>query len=177
MKLGERTGTSQGTIFLGCLLAVAAGSVFAHLSRLWVGYHFGARMGGTDVTNVALQFTASPRLPNPLAASFVGVGFAVVMGLNALRFRIPGFPLNPMGYALAMNFGVDYYWFGLLVAWGLKAAVQRAAGLKGYRQLHLAALGVILGEFTVEACWATIALVTRMATYTVSINGRLIWNQ
>ncbi|MBM3458265.1 MAG: hypothetical protein FJX77_07010 [Armatimonadetes bacterium] len=177
MKIGERTGTNQKVIFVAVLLAVIAGSVFGHLTRIWSGYLYGARMAGSDVTNVAVQLTSSPRLPNPVAMSMVGVGAAVVLGLNFLRFQIPGFPLNPMGYALAMNFGVDYYWFGLLVAWLLKYSVQRAAGLKGYRQLHLTALGVILGEFTVETLWAGIAIITRMATYTVSINGRLLWNQ
>jgi hypothetical protein len=82
-----------------------------------------------------------------------------------------------MGYALTMNFGVDYYWFSLVVAMALKASVQRYAGLKGYRQLHHAALGVILGEFAVEAVWSTVTMVTRMATYSISINGRLGWNQ
>ncbi len=177
MKIGERTGTNQGVIFLAVLLAVIAGSVFGHLTRIWSGYQFGARMGGSDVTNVAVQLTTSPRLPNPVAMSMVGVGLSVVLGLNYLRFQFPGFPLNPMGYALAMNFGVDYYWFGLLVAWLLKFGVQRGMGLKGYRQLHLTALGVILGEFTIETLWAGIAIFTRMATYSVSINGRLIWNQ
>jgi hypothetical protein len=82
-----------------------------------------------------------------------------------------------MGYALCMNFGVDYYWFGLLLAWAVKSFVQRAAGLKGYHRLHQAALGVILGEIAVGAFWSVITMATRMATYTVSINGRLGWNQ
>lgn len=177
MKMGERTGTSQGIIFIGVMLATLAGSVFGHLVRIWLGYHYGARMGGTDVATVVNELTSNPRLPSATAMLFVGVGFAVVVGLNFLRFRFPWFPLHPMGYALAMNFGVDYYWFGLLVAWALKAGVQRYVGLKGYHKLHQAALGVILGEFTVEAVWAVVSMVTRMATYTVSINGRLLWNQ
>ena len=102
---------------------------------------------------------------------------AVVLGLNFLRFQVPWFPLNPMGYALAMNFGVDYYWFGLLVAFVVKGVVQRYSGLKGYRKLHGVALGVILGEFTVELLWSIISIVGRYATYSISINGRLGWNQ
>lgn len=177
MKMGERTGTSQGVIFAAVVIAVVAASVFGHLTRVWLGYHYGARMGGSDVANVVNEFTTNPRLPNGIAMLFVGIGFAVVLGLNYLRFQLPWFPLNPMGYALAMNFGVDYYWFGLLVAWGLKAGVQRYVGLKGYHKLHQAALGVILGEFTVEAIWAAVSMIYRMATYTISINGRLLWNQ
>jgi hypothetical protein len=102
----------------------------------------------------------------------VGIGMAFVFVLNFLRFRLPGFPFNPMGYALAMNFGVDYYWFGLLIALVVKSSVQRYSGLKGYEKLHAVALGIILGEFTVEAIWAITAMVTHSATYTVSINDR-----
>jgi hypothetical protein len=177
MKMGERTGTSQGVIFLGVILAVIAGSVFGHLTNIWIGYRYGAPVGGEEVMGVVTQLTAPPRVPNPVAMLFVGIGFAVVIGLNFLRFRLPWFPLNPMGYALAMNFGVDYYWFGLLIAWALKAGSQRYGGMQGYNKLHQVALGVILGEFTVETLWAVIAMVTRMATYTISINGRLGWNQ
>jgi uncharacterized protein DUF6785/uncharacterized protein DUF6784 len=177
MKMGERTGTSQGVIFAAVLIAVIAASVFGHLTRIWLGYQYGARMGGADVANVVSEFTTNPRLPNTVAMLFVGVGFVVVLLLNFIRFQLPWFPLHPMGYALAMNFGVDYYWFGLMVAWALKSGVLRYSGLRGYDKLHQAALGVILGEFAVEGIWATVAMVTRMATYTVSINGRLGWNQ
>ena len=37
--------------------------------------------------------------------------------------------------------------------------------------------GVILGEFTVELLWSSISIVGRYATYSISINGRLGWNQ
>ena len=53
-------------------------------------------------------------------------------GIDIVRFNFPGFPLNPVGYALAMNFGVDYYWFGLILALIVKSSVQRYSGLKGY---------------------------------------------
>jgi hypothetical protein len=49
--------------------------------------------------------------------------------------------------------------------------------LKGHAKLHEIALGVILAEFCAEAIWATYAMVTRTATYSVSINGRLGWDQ
>jgi hypothetical protein len=71
-----------------------------------------------------------------------------------------------------MNFGVDYYWFGLLLALALKVSVQRFFGLKGFRQLRFAAFGVLLGEFAAEAIWATIAMATRQSTYTIGFNER-----
>jgi hypothetical protein len=59
----------------------------------------------------------------------------------------------------------------------VKDSVQRYSGQRGYRKLHNVALGVILGEFTLETVWAIMAMVNRYATYSISINGRLGWNQ
>mgnify|MGYP000026494320 CR=1 FL=1 len=177
MRLGERTLTSQKVIFFAILLAIVWGSVSGHLTGMLRAFRWGARYAGSDVANVVHEFVNRPRLPNPTAMGFVGIGAGVVFALNFLRFRIPGFPLHPMGYALTMNFGVDYYWFGMLIAWAIKAGVQRYAGLKGYQKLHAVALGVILGEIAAETIWGPMALITGNATYTISINGRLHWQQ
>lgn len=177
MKMGERTGTSQGVIFASVLIATVAGSVFGHLTGIYRSYLHGAPLSGTDVADVTNQLVTHARLPNPVAMSMVGIGMLVVFVLNFLRFRVPWFPLNPMGYALSMNFGVDYYWFGMLFAWAVKASVQKYAGLRGYEKLHYTALGVIMGEFATETIWAAIAIFNRYATYSISINGRLGWNQ
>jgi hypothetical protein len=154
-----------------------AGSIAGHLVRIYTGYRDGAPSAGGDTASVAVNLVNNPRTPNGIAITFVFVGMGVVFLLDFLRFRLPWFPFHPAGYALAMNFGVDYYWFGLLVAFIVKGAVQRYSGLRGYRKLHNVALGIILGEFTVETLWAILTMVNRYATYSISINGRLGWNQ
>src|SRR5262249_19945273 len=115
--------------------------------------------------------------PNVVAILFVIIGFAFVLLLDFIRFRIPSFPLHPAGYALAMNFGLDYFWFGLVLVWLIKLFVERYYGLKGHEKLQQVALGIILAEFCAEAIWAVYAMYTRQATYTISINGRLGWDQ
>jgi hypothetical protein len=104
-------------------------------------------------------------------------GFVVVMVLDALRFRFPGFPLHPAGYWLSMNFGVDYYWFGLLIALLVKNFVQRYYGLSGYDRLRAVALGILLGEYSAETIWMVMALVTKQSTYTISFNDRSLGKQ
>ena len=108
----------------------------------------------------------------------VGVGFAFVLLLDFARFRVPGFPFHPAGYALAMNFGVDYYWFGLLIVLIVKVFVQRYYGLNGYDKLRHLAFGLILGEFVTEGIWAAFSMLNdRQATYSISINGKMGWDQ
>jgi hypothetical protein len=177
MKMAERTHLDQRFLLIALVLAIVAGNLCGHLVQIAYGYAWGGGVAGHDTAAVVADLVNNPRVPNHVAMSFVGLGMGFVFLLNFLRFRLPWFPFNPMGYALAMNFGVDYYWFGLLIALIVKSSVQRYSGLKGYEKLHAVALGVILGEFTVETIWAVIAMVGRFATYSISINGRLGWQQ
>jgi len=105
------------------------------------------------------------------------VGFVIVMVLDAIRFKFPGFPLHPAGYVLSMNFGVDYFWFGLLVAMFVKNFVQRYYGLRGYDKLRMVALGILLGEYAAETIWMGMALITKQSTYTISFNDRSLLAQ
>jgi hypothetical protein len=177
MKMGERSQMSQRGLFVAILLAIVAGSIAGHIVHIYLGYHYGAPSAGGDTAAVVNDLVTKPRTANSIAIFFIFVGMGVVFLLDFVRFRVPWFPLHPAGYALAMNFGVDYYWFGLLLAFIVKGAVQRYSGLRGYRKLHSVALGIILGEFTVETFWAIMTMVNRYATYSISINGRLGWDQ
>jgi hypothetical protein len=177
MKMGERTGLDQRGLFLALVIAVVAGSLCGHAARIGYAYVWGTGGAGYDTAQVVSNLVNDPRSPNSAGMLFVGLGMLFVFVLNFLRFQLPWFPFNPMGYALAMNFGVDYYWFGFLLALVIKTSVQRYSGLKGYEKLHAIALGVILGEFVIETIWALTAMVGRFATYSISINGRLGWDR
>jgi hypothetical protein len=104
-------------------------------------------------------------------------GASVVLLLDTLRFRIPGFPLHPAGYVLSMNFGIDYCWFGLLLALVVKNFVTRYYGLAGYDRLRHVAFGILLGEYAAELLWMSIAMLTGHSTYTISLNDRGIGTQ
>ncbi len=177
MKLGESVRLNQKALFVGLLLASLLGSVLGHLVYIYKGYRWGAPHEGGDTTDVVATLVNQHRPSNMVAILFVVIGFLVVMSLDFIRFRVPSFPLHPVGYALAMNFGLDYFWFGLSVVWLIKVFVERYYGLKGHEKLHQAALGIILAEYCAEMVWAFYAMVTRQATYSVSFNGRLGWNQ
>jgi hypothetical protein len=177
IKMAEVSRLNQRGMFFALVLATIVGSVLGHLIRIYLGYRFTPGDSAGDTTNVVATLTDTPRPPNVTAMLAVFAGFGFVMLLDFIRFRAPGFPFHPAGYALAMNFGVDYFWFGLLVVLLVKVFIQRYYGLKGYEKLRMVAFGVILGEFAAEAIWATMSMLNRQATYSISINGRLGWNQ
>ena len=169
-KMAERPNAIGTGFFIALMLAVVVGCLSAYAIRIYLGYRWGAVRAGDDTAAVVSDLLTNPRRPNAIAMAFVVLGMGMVFGLNKLRYTIPSFPLNPVGYALGMNFGVDYFWFGMLVAFLLKSGVQRYGGLKAYRQLHLIALGVMFGEYSAETIWSIYGMITHTNTYTVSIN-------
>ena len=177
IKLAEQHGVSQRAMFTAIALASVLGIAMGGLCQVIIGYRLGATNTAWDTPAIIQQLTDTPRPPNLAAICAITLGFAGVLALDSVRFHMPGFLLHPAGYALGMNFGIDYIWFGLTLVLILKVFVQRYYGLAGYEKLRMAALGIILGEYVAEAIWSSLAMLTHAATYTVSINGRLIWNQ
>jgi hypothetical protein len=131
----------------------------------------------TDAAGYLENILRDRKGPDVLGISMTMFGFAMVMALDAIRFKIPTFPLHPAGYVLSMNFGVDYYWFGLLIALFVKNFVQRYYGLRGYDKLRMVALGILLGEYAAETIWMGMALITKQSTYTISFNDRSLLPQ
>lgn len=174
-KLGQAASVSPRSVFWIIVAAFVIGTAVGQAAYAFRGYVRGAEPAWGEVGSAIRSISERPQAGGPAAPLAMMTGFAVVMLLDAIRFQVPGFPLHPLGYALSMNFGIDYCWFGLTIVLILKILVQRYYGLKGYERLRLVAIGVILGEFTAELIWATYSLSTQMITYTISINGRLGW--
>jgi hypothetical protein len=179
MKMGETSGVNQMLIFFVIVGATIIGTILAHITRIYLNYHLGygtwgggAGFGAGTVSTIS-SLLNNRRPANPVAISAVLAGLLVVIALDFIRFRYSGFPLHPAGYALAMNFGLDYYWTGLLAVLIIKVFVTHYYGLKGYDKMRNVALGVILGEFVVETIWAVMAMYTGHSTYSISINDRL----
>jgi len=178
MKMGDSAKLNQRAVFFAIFLATVVGCVLGHLFSIYNGYHYTAPSAGGDVAGVIDTLTNRRHPPNATAIMAVILAFCFVLLLDVMRFRIPGFPLHPAGYALAMNFGLDYFWFGLLIVYLIKLFVERYYGLRGHSQLHQIALGIILAEFCAETVWAVFTMTHHhQATYSVSINGRLGWDQ
>ncbi len=177
MKMGEGAKINGKTLFFAILLAMVLGSILGHCLYIYRGYHFAAPRSWGESTGTVEGLLEKYRPPNLVAILFLILGFGMVVGLDFVRFRFPGFPLHPAGYALAMNFGLDYFWFGLMIVWLIKLFVERYYGLKGHGRLHEIACGIIFAEFLCEGGFSLYSMVTHTASYSISINGRLGWDQ
>lgn len=176
MKMAQIEGLSQKRIFQ----AIALATVVGFFSAFWfylVQYYRSGDVPWSDGATYLQNILNDRKGTDVLGISMTMLGFAVVMGLDAIRFKFPGFPLHPAGYVLSMNYGVDYYWFGLLIALFVKNFVQRYYGLRGYDKLRMVALGILLGEYAAETIWMGMALITKQSTYTISFNDRSLLMQ
>ena len=171
MKMGQTERLNQRRLFFVIAGATVTGLFLSFFFRQSNTYRTGA-IPTTDVGTYLNNILNDRKGPDIIGITMTIVGFAIVLALDAIRFRFPGFPLHPAGYLLSMNFGVDYYWSGLLLALFVKTFVQRYYGLRGYDKLRSVALGILVGEYAAETIWMVMALVTHQSTYTISFNDR-----
>lgn len=176
MKMGQLERLNQKRMFLTITAATVVGFFLAYFFLQVRAYRTGG-IGWTDAVGYLENILRDRRGPDVVGIVMTIFGFAVVMVLDMVRFKFPGFPLHPAGYVLSMNFGVDYYWFGLLIALFVKNFVQRYYGLRGYDKLRSVALGILVAEYAAETIWMTMALITNQSTYTISFNDRSLGAQ
>lgn len=177
MKMGELARLNQKALWFVIASAVILGILLGEFFSINRFYRDGAGDFGQGMAGVITQLADNRYPPNVTAMAFFTGAFCFVLLLDFIRYRVPGFPIHPAGYALSMNFGIDYIWFGLGVVLLIKLFVNRYYGLQGYEKLRAVAIGVILGEFAVDFPLAVYHLITGQAVYTISINGHLGWNQ
>lgn len=177
MKMAQLAGIKQRKIFWYVAIAsVVSFFIAMHLYTALI-YRNGDHQRWTDAFTYTKNMMDGRKGPDLIGIAMTFLGFAIVVGLDSIRFRYPAFPLHPVGYVLSMNFGVDYYWFGLMIALFVKNFIQRYYGLKGYDKLRNVALGILLGEYAAETIWMTMALITKQSTYTISFNERALGAQ
>ena len=68
--------------------------------------------------------------------------------LSFAQYRFAGWPLHPVGLAIALTNTVAIDWFGIFLAWLVKLVALRYGGIHLYRLLLPFFIGLILGYFT-----------------------------
>jgi hypothetical protein len=104
--------------------------------------------------------------PNDLALSVTAGSFLFSLLLMALRFRFLGWPLHPLGLAVAnSNHDITDVWVPVLFGSVLKAVILHYAGLRGYRRLLPFFLGLVLGDLVMGMFWIAAGILLDTPTY------------
>ncbi|MGE4535415.1 DUF6785 family protein [Halomonas sp.] len=112
----------------------------------------------------AFNYAAAARR-NPITFSaswwaWMALGGVLMAGLNALHMRFIGWPLHPLGYAIAPTQPVQDLWFSILIGWVIKSAALRYGGYRVYDSGIRVMLGLILGQFLGCAGWLVVDAIT-----------------
>jgi len=162
-----------GAIVVATIFAI----VFSYWANLSVTFREGAAARcqgfkawvGWETYNRLASWLRAPTGPDYTRIAAMVVGGAIVVALKSLRYRYANLPLHPAGYALAISFAMDYFWFAFLVSWAIKTVVMRYWGQKAHRKGIWFFLGMIVGDYFVGSLWAILGPVLGRQNYKIFI--------
>jgi hypothetical protein len=172
--LAERR-TRTNILLLSILLAALMGYVTAFGTALVTGYRWGHASAHVSITQFYFGNEAyalfSKRLSDPVSGPHfdslgaIGLGAVLTLVLQNLRTRFIGFPLHPVGYAVASSYISTFVWSTAMLVWLFKGLLLRYAGLKGYYVAAPFFLGLLLGEFVVGSLISLIGVLLGTEMY------------
>ena len=166
-KMADLARGNRRRITLGLGLGLAVGiPLCLYLTLKW-GYQYGAyNFGGTPFRSGQGPFrgaAAAILSPQGLAYKrlmFYGIGVGVMSLLTFLRYRLPWWPINPIGFAVAGNGRATKSVFSVLIVWAFKFMVLRIGGVTLYRRYRPMFAGLLSGyslgvglSFFVDVIW------------------------
>ena len=176
-KMAEGTAIKLKPLIFAVMLATLAGLLASYWANLQVTYANGAQakclgfkswVGAESFDRLRDWMINEPK-PEVLRMIYMGVGAAMVLILKCLRGAFIAWPFHPAGYALAVSYAMDYFWFAFFVSWLVKLLIVRYGGMRLHNMLVPFFLGLILGDFCIGSIWAIVGPVIGQQTYKVFI--------
>ena len=176
-KMAESVGMANRSLWLAMIIAIIVGIAATFWANLDVTLRNGAVAKasgfkgwvGRESFNRLQGWLNNPTEPNLTKTGFMGLGGLLTMGMMFMRIRFLWWPFHPAGYALAISFAMDYFWFAFFVAWLLKLIILRHGGLHMNRRLTPFFLGLILGDYVIGSIWSIIGTGIGIRTYKIFI--------
>ncbi len=177
LKMAEGTSVKLRPLIFALMLAVVVGMVSTYYANLNLCYLDGAEAKcsgfkwwlGTESFDKLRDWMNNRPRPEPTKLMYMVVGALMVAGLTTMRGAFVGWPFHPAGYALAVSFAIDYFWFAMLVSWLVKFIIIRYGGMKLHHKLVPFFLGLILGDFFIGSIWAILGPLMGQRTYRIFI--------
>jgi len=177
MKMGEAARIRQSSILWLLLIAFVWGTLAAYWANLHVTFTEGATAKavgfkswvGSESFGKLQDWLNTPARVGPTQILYVAAGFLMVLFLRVMRSSFLWWPFHPAGYALAVSFAMDYFWFCFFLAWCCKTIIIKYGGMRGYNSAIPFFLGLILGDYVVGSLWALYGPIMQLQTYKIFI--------
>ncbi len=177
MKMSEGSAIKIRPLIFVLMLSALAGLLTSYWANLHVTYPAGATgkcLGfkwwlGTESFDKLGQLIRNKPGTDMVWMIHVALGAVIVIALNLIRGAFVAWPFHPAGYALAISFAMDYFWFTFFVAWLIKLIIVRYGGMKLHNTFVPFFLGLVLGDFFIGSVWAIIGPIIGQQAYRVFI--------
>ena len=155
VKLYDTIRAQQRRLIWPIVLAMTSGVLATFAYTIYMGYANGAANYGGLFNGALAQFpwdnlvkkSKSPFDTSWKPLSFIGIGALVTGILMFVRYRVPWWPLHPIGFAAGPVYPVRNIIFGIFLAWAIKSIILRVGGIQAYRAGRPFFIGLILGHF------------------------------
>jgi len=171
-KIADSARIRPRSIWLAVTSAFALALVIGSIMMLVGIYHYGYfrtasgaapywpslynRLDGGVIT----QLINTPTDPDTTTLIGMAGGAITCIVLGLLRLRFWWWPLHPVGFIVAMGFGLAETAVPFVLGWATKSLVIRYGGLHLYRKTTPLAIGLIVGGLFSTSFWSLAALVT-----------------
>jgi hypothetical protein len=177
LKMAQIMGIPQRTMMKHLAISFPIALLITYWANLHVCYREGAvtrcigfkNWVGWESFNVLSSWLISPQQRQWRNIYWMIGGFVIVLVLRWMRLSFSGFQLHHAGYALAISFAMDYFWFAFLISWMAKYFILRFGGIQAHRKAIPFFLGLILGDYTLGSFWAIYGPIKGVRTYRIYI--------
>jgi hypothetical protein len=176
-KMAETAKISNSGLLLAMLIASVVSILATYWANLDITYRNGAiaKAGGFkswlgwESFNRLQRWLLNPSGPDVAGISYMGIGALFTMLMMVMRMRFFWWPFHPAGYALAISFAMDYFWFAFFISWLIKSFILRFGGVRGHQKAVPFFLGLILGDYIIGSLWAITGPIVGIRTYKIFI--------
>ncbi len=100
----------------------------------------------------------SPELADNWLRAALGIGAAFTLLLVWLHTRFVWWPVSPVGFLIASSYEANRsMWVSVFIAWALSTFIRRYGGLRLFRTLRPAFLGLVLGDLLTKGALAIVS--------------------
>ena len=183
MAFADKQGQSMRLMTRAVMMALVIGIIVGMLTTFQIYYNRGAATAnvanlgqvwaGAEAWGRQFNWVTNPKPPQFSDIFKISISTTIVLFLSFARNIWFSFPLNPIGYALACSYAMEYIWNIVLFTWLIKLIVMRYGGLNLYRKSLPLFFGIALGDAVTQFIWAMI--MTALGVKGATPYGPPIW--
>jgi len=152
-RAGDRIQSNRRQLFWAILAGLITALAVNILTVLYLGYTQGAynftefpfNRYAPGLYNSIVTNVKSPEPASWERLVLFGLGGLVMAVLTMLRYRLPWWPLHPVGFIITTT-SILHEITSILIVWIFKAIVMRVGGVTMYRRFRPVFFGIIVGR-------------------------------